>query len=281
MKKLLVSLLLGAAAGSALAAGANIHMDKFPAERLRELSAVQNGAKLFSNYCLGCHSASLMRWNRLRDIGLTEEQIKEFLIPGDQKVGDMMTSAMSARDGRAWFGKAPPDLSVIVRARTSFDYKGTDYLYTLLRGYYRDSSTPTGWNNVALANIAMPHILWELQGPREATITQVVHEVNPKTGAEEAFKQVAVYDTRGNVAIEKTAAAGHGAAAMEFAFKPADAAQARQFDSDVADLVAFLAFMTDPSASKRIAYGPWVMLFLLLLAVVLWRLNKAYWRNIR
>ena len=83
MKKLLAALLLATAAGGALAAGANITMDTFPQQRLRDVAALQNGARLYVNYCMGCHSASLMRWNRLRDIGLTDEQIKEFLIPGD------------------------------------------------------------------------------------------------------------------------------------------------------------------------------------------------------
>jgi ubiquinol-cytochrome c reductase cytochrome c1 subunit len=281
MKKLLAALLLATAAGGALAAGANITMDTFPQQRLRDTAALQNGARLYVNYCMGCHSASLMRWNRLRDIGLTDEQIREFLIPGDQKVGDMMTSSLSARDGRNWFGKTPPDLSVITRARTSFDYKGTDYLYTLLRGYYRDASTPTGWNNVALANIAMPHIFWELQGPRTATLEQVVHETDPKSGASQSFRQVSTFDPDGQVKVERTPVAGHPASALQFSFKPVDEAQARKFDSEVADLVAFLTFMTDPSAAKRSAYGPWVMLFLLALGGVLWLLNRAYWRNVR
>jgi ubiquinol-cytochrome c reductase cytochrome c1 subunit len=134
-----------------------------------------------------------MRWNRLHDIGLTDAQIKEYLILGDQKVGDVMKVAAAPAESKEWFGKTPPDLSVIARARTSFDYKGTDYLYTLLRGYYRDNSTRTGWNNVALGNIAMPHILWEQQGAREATIEHVTK------GDKGLVRTVAVYDVHGNV----------------------------------------------------------------------------------
>ena len=183
MKRLLASLCLFAS-GAAYAAGAEIRLDEWPEARGKELAALQNGARLFANYCMGCHSANLMRWNRLSAIGLDERQIRDFLIFGDQKVGDAMTIAMRPSDAKQWFGKVPPDLSVITRARTSFEYKGTDYLYTLLRGYYRDASSPTGWNNVVYPNIGMPHIMWQRQGPREAKIEKIAHEFDPKTGKE-------------------------------------------------------------------------------------------------
>lgn len=276
-----IALLLVALAPGAFAAGTGIHMDEFPQQRLRDPAALQNGAKLFVNYCMGCHGANLMRWNRLRDIGLTEEQIENYLLFGDQKVGDLMTIAMKPKDAKEWFGKAPPDLSVIVRARTSFDYKGTDYLYTLLRGYYRDASTATGWNNVAYPNIAMPHVLWERQGPREATIEKIVHETDAGSGAEKSFRQVAVYDAAGHATVTRTELPGHAAGGVEFSFRPADPKRAAQYDSDVADLVAFLAYMTDPSASARVRIGVWVMLFLGVFTVIAWRLNAVYWKDIK
>ena len=279
MKKLISGLLLASgvlAGGAAQAAGgAGIHMDQFPAAKVKDLAALQNGARIFANHCLNCHGATLMRWNRLQDIGLNDEQIRNFLIFGDQKVGDTMKVAMAAKDGKSWFGKTPPDLSVIVRARTSFDYKGTDYLYTLLRGYYRDSSAATGWNNIAYPNIAMPHILWEQQGPREARIVQVSHTDKGYV------RTTSVYDASGAVTRSVEPLSGHPKEGIEVAFKPADPAKARQYDEDVADLVAFLSFMTDPSASLRKRIGVWVLVFLVIFTGVAWWLNGKFWRDVR
>lgn len=278
MRQLIQALLLSAAAlsGAAQAAGgAAVPMDRFPTARLTDLAALQNGARIFANHCLNCHGAALMRWNRLRDIGLSDEQIKEFLIFGDQKVGDTMRVAAAAADGKAWFGKAPPDLSVIVRARTSFDYKGTDYLYTLLRGYYRDAGSPTGWNNVAYPSIAMPHILWQQQGPREATIERVAHTDKGYV------RSITVYDADGRATVKEEPVAGHPKESVAASFKPADAAQARKYDEDVADLVAYLTFMTDPSANARQRIGVWVLLFLAVFTALAYWLNGKYWREVR
>jgi ubiquinol-cytochrome c reductase cytochrome c1 subunit len=249
-------------------------MDTFPEGRVKDFPSLQNGARLFANYCLSCHSASLMRWNRLQDIGLDDKQIKEYLIFGTQKVGDVMAVAMRPADAKVWFGKAPPDLSVIARARTSFEYSGPDYLYTFLRGFYRDASTPTGWNNVASANIAMPNVLWERQGPRETTIERVVHTDKG------AAKSVTEIDADGNATTSTTPLGGHLEESTEITFKPTDALRARQFDSDVADLVAYLVFMTDPSASTRSRLGVWVLIFIGLFTFAAWRLNRAYWRDV-
>lgn len=278
MNKLIRAFLFAAGAlltQPALAAGASIHMDPFPAAKLKDLAALQNGARIFANHCLNCHSAALMRWNRLHDIGLSDAQIKEYLIFGDQKVGDMMKIASSPADGKAWFGKMPPDLSVIVRARTSFDYKGTDYLYTLLRGYYRDNSIATGWNNVAYPNIGMPHILWEQQGPREATIEHVTK------GDKGLVRTVSVFDVNGNVTTKTEPVTGYGKEGAEFSFKPVDAAKARKYDEDIADLVAYLAFMTDPSAAARTRIGVWVLVFLVIFTGLAYWLNGKFWRDVK
>jgi ubiquinol-cytochrome c reductase cytochrome c1 subunit len=279
MKKIISALVLslGSMLGaSALAAGgAGIHMDAFPTAKLKDLAALQNGARIFANQCLNCHSAALTRWNRLQDIGLSEAQIKDFLIFGNQKVGDTMTIAASPQDSKAWFGKVPPDLSVIVRARTSFDYKGTDYLYTLLRGYYRDNSASTGWNNVAYPNIAMPHILWEQQGAREATIEHVSHTDKGYV------RTTSVFDVNGVVTTKTEPLSGKAKEGIEFSFKPADPAKARKFDEDVADLVAFLAFMTDPSAATRTRIGVWVLVFLVIFTGIAYWLNGKFWRDVR
>jgi ubiquinol-cytochrome c reductase cytochrome c1 subunit len=276
MKKLIAFLCL-LASGTAYAAGAQVHLDTWPEARGRNLAALQNGARLFVNYCMGCHGASLMRWNRLNAIGLDDRQIRDFLIFGNQKVGDTMSIAMRPADAKAWFGKMPPDLSVITRARTSFDYKGTDYLFTLLRGYYRDAASPTGWNNVILPNIGMPHILWELQGPREATIERIQHE----SGGRGLVREVSVFDAAGNATVTRTPVQGHAAEGTTFSFKPADPALARQFDAEAADLVAFLAFVTDPSATTRVRIGVWVLLFLAFFTVLAWWLNREYWKDVK
>ncbi|MDI6751142.1 MAG: cytochrome c1 [Pseudomonadota bacterium] len=161
MKKLLIALLC--APLLAFASGEALHLDKAP-DRSRDLPALQNGAKVFVNYCLNCHSASYMRYNRLRDIGLTEQQIKDNLLFTQEKVGELMTIAMRRAEAKQWFGAAPPDLTVIARARASEFGSGADWLYTYLRSFYRDDSRPSGWNNVLFSNVAMPHVLWELQG---------------------------------------------------------------------------------------------------------------------
>ncbi len=161
MKKLLLSLLILPAL--AFAAGAELHLDKAP-DRARDTAALQNGAKLFINYCLSCHSASYMRYNRLRDIGLSDDQVRENLLFTADKVGEPMRISMQRAEAKQWFGAAPPDLTVIARARASEFGSGSDWLYTYLRTFYRDDTRPTGWNNMVFANVGMPHALWELQG---------------------------------------------------------------------------------------------------------------------
>ena len=123
-----------------------------------DYASLQRGARTFVNSCLNCHSANYMRYNRLKDIGLTEQQIKDNLLFAGEKVGDTMKTAMNPKDAKKWFGVAPPDLSVEVRAR------GADWVYAYMRGFYRDETTPTGWNNTVYDKVAMPHVLYELQG---------------------------------------------------------------------------------------------------------------------
>lgn len=161
MKKIFAALLL--APILAFASGAELHLDHAP-DRSNDKAALQNGAKIFVNYCLNCHSASYMRYGRLKDIGLTDQQIKDNLLFTADKVGEPMRIAMRRADARAWFGAAPPDLTVIARARGSEFGSGADWLYTYLRTFYRDEERPTGWNNVVFENVGMPHVLWELQG---------------------------------------------------------------------------------------------------------------------
>ena len=140
----------------ALAAESGHALERAPIDP-RDLVSLQSGARTFVNYCLNCHSAQYMRYNRLTDIGLTEAQIRGNLMFATDKVGDTMKVAMTPKDGKAWFGVPPPDLSVISRSR------GVDWLYAYLRTFYRDDKTPSGWNNRVFANAAMPHVLWKVQ----------------------------------------------------------------------------------------------------------------------
>jgi ubiquinol-cytochrome c reductase cytochrome c1 subunit len=258
-------------------------LDQWPAARANDMAALQNGARVFVNYCLNCHGASLMRWNRLRDIGLDEKQVKTFLIFGNQRVTDTMTVAMNPRDAKVWFGKAPPDLSVIVRARSTVEQSGTDYLYTLLRGFYRDRSTQTGWNNVVYPNIAMPNIFWERQGPREATLTRSeLQDVPDGAGKtrQRLVQTVSHFGPDGAAAIERKEL-DRGQPGFDYEFKPLDAAAAAKVDSDVADLVAYLNWMSEPAAQTRRKLGIWAIAFLVVFIGVGRWLNAVFWRDIR
>jgi len=255
MKKILLSLLLALGLhGNASASEAGYPWDKFPTEKLTDMAALQSGARLFVNYCLNCHSAAYMRYNRLRDIGLTEDQIKKNLLFTTEKVGETMKVSLDPHQAKDWFGAQPPDLSVIARSRAEIGRgTGADYLYTYLRTFYRDDSKATGWNNLAFPDVAMPHALWELQGQRRARFEDVKDEHDPaKTQHRFAgFEQV----TPG-------------------------AQSAVEFDESVADLVAFMQWMGEPAQATRIRVGVWVLLFLGVLTLFVWRLNAAYWRSV-
>ena len=198
MKKILLGLMLSfGLSGAALAAGPSIPYDQAP-KRTNDMAALQNGAKLFVNYCLNCHSAAFMRYNRLRDIGLTEQQIKDNLLFASDKVGDTMKAAISDRDAKEWFGAVPPDLTLVARSRASHAGTGADYLYTYLRTFYRDDTRPTGWNNLAFPNVGMPHVMWELQGQRAAKFVEETDPHNPsaKVHVFEGFEQLTIIDSK-------------------------------------------------------------------------------------
>jgi ubiquinol-cytochrome c reductase cytochrome c1 subunit len=257
MKKLFLvfAALVCLGAPGARAAGDGVAWDKFPTERVTDLAALQNGAKLFVNYCLNCHSASYMRYNRLRDIGLSDDQIKTNLVFTDVKVGDPMQIALDPKQAKEWFGGVPPDLSVIARSRSDgAKGSGADYLYTYLRSYYRDSSKATGWNNAAFPNVGMPHVLWELQGQQKAVFADVpdAHDPAKVTHVLKGFEPI----TAGTMS-------------------PA------QYNEAVADLVAYMQWMSEPVQNERIRLGVWVLLFLLIFTVIAWRLNASYWKDVK
>ncbi|WP_047552462.1 cytochrome c1 [Methylotenera sp. G11] len=170
MKNIFSAVLLAPLFVLSLTAAANeeLALDKAPVDASNHES-LQRGARTFVNYCLNCHSANYMRYNRLLEIGLTEKQIKDNLLLAGEKVGDTMKVAMNKKEAAKWLGAAPPDLSVEVRAR------GADWVYTYMRGFYRDSSRPTGWNNTVFDKVGMPHVLYELQGEQE--LNHETHEL--------------------------------------------------------------------------------------------------------
>lgn len=251
MKKMLLGFALALGlCGPVLAAGGGFPIEKAP-DRTNDMAALQNGAKIFANYCLSCHSAAFMRFNRLRDIGLTDKQIAENLTFTTDKIGDTMKSAIDPRQAKEWFGANPPDLTVIARSRAGHGYSGADYIYTLLRTYYRDETKATGWNNMVFPSIGMPNPLWELQGERKPVMEKVEshgHEVEVLKGWEQT--------KAGTMSPEA-------------------------FDQNVGDLVAYLQWMGEPAQNTRVRIGVWVLLFLGIFIVVAWRLNAAFWKDVK
>ena len=269
----------------ALAAGDAVRLDRFPTEKLNDEGSLQNGAKLFVNYCLGCHSAQLMRYNRLSDLGLNEAQIKSNLLFTGTKVGDTMRIAMAPADAKDWFGALPPDLSVNARARSSSSGSGSDWLYTYLRSFYRDSTRATGWNNAIFANVGMPHVLWELQGSRGATIEEIKSVKDGAPGGAHAFARTVIsYDTDGNRS-EKTekVTEGHPHEGTDIKLTAATGGKLSQaaYDEQIADLTAYLTYMSDPSAKTRVRLGTWVLIFLSIFSLLAWWLNREYWKDIK
>jgi len=238
--------------GLAFAAEGNFPLERAPDRH--DLSSLQNGARLFINHCLNCHSASSMRYNRLRDLGLTDEQIRSNLLFSQDKVGGMMTTAMRPDDAKAWFGAVPPDLSVIARAKSSPSGTGADYLYTYLRTFYKDDTRPTGWNNMVLPNVAMPHVMWQEQGVRLAKFTDVKdpHDASKMVHQFAGFEQV----SQGTMSQQ-------------------------EFDTATADLVAYLGWMAEPAQGQRKKLGVIVLLFLSVFAFLAWLLNKSYWKEVK
>ena len=280
MNKLLGAIALSLTCSVAVAAGSDYPWDKAP-DKLNDQAALQNGAKIFVNQCLNCHGARSLRYNKLRDIGLTDQQIKESLLFTGEKVGDLMTIAMTKEDGTTWFGAAPPDLSVIARSRSkNAGPPGGDYIYTYMRTFYRDTTQPTGWNNLAFPNAGMPHVMWDAQGPRELTST-LIHQV-PKDGEMVWEKITKQYGTEGYWTAEAEILDSYsGAAGETHTFKALDPSRAAQYDRDMGDLAAFMTWMAEPSQLKRKQIGFWVLVFLGLFFVVAWRLNATYWKHIK
>jgi ubiquinol-cytochrome c reductase cytochrome c1 subunit len=231
--------LLAAAPVMAFASGASVHLDKAPVN-LADQDSLQRGARAFVNYCLNCHSAGAMRYSRLQDLGLTEEQIKGNLLFAAEKPGETMKVGMTKADAKTWFGATPPDLSVIARSR------GADWLYTYLRGFYRDDSRPTGWNNTVFDKVGMPHVLWSLQGE--------MAPVMKKEGEHDVIERLELV-------------------------KPGSITLA-EYDALVGDLVNYLVWMGEPAQVQRKQLGVIVLIFLAVFFVVAYYLKKEYWKDV-
>ncbi|MGH8820960.1 MAG: cytochrome c1, partial [Rhodoferax sp.] len=165
---------------------------------------------------------------------------------------DTMTAAIDPKQAKEWFGTNPPDLTLVARSRATHEGSGADYLYTYLRTFYRDDTRATGWNNLAFPNVAMPNPLWELQGQRKATFKKVKKEDGEGVEVFDSWQQI----SPGTMSTS-------------------------QYDQAVGDLVSYLQWMSEPSRNTRIRVGVWVLLFLGLFTIIAWRLNAAFWKDVK
>lgn len=247
MKKLLFLLLALPAlvlVSPARAAAPAVPLDRAPIN-LKDDASLQRGARVFVNYCLNCHSANYMRYNRMEDIGLTEAQIKDNLLFAADKPGETMYIAMRVDEAKEWFGAAPPDLSVITRSR------GPDWVYTYLRGFYRDPSRATGWNNTVFDKVGMPHVMHDLQGHIEP-----VYRVETDLAGTE------------HTVIERMQLVKPGSLTLA------------EYDALVGDLVNYLTWMGEPARVQRMNIGLAVLLFLGVFYIIAYYLKKEFWKDV-
>ena len=227
------------------AAGGDQHMMHADVD-LSDRQSLQRGARLFVNYCLSCHSAAYMRYNRMgEDLGIPEKVLKENFMFGTDKVGDTMTVSMNREDGEQFFGIAPPDLSVTARAR------GADWLYTYLMTFYRDPSKSQGVNNLAFKDVGMPHVLWKLQGWQRP----VYHEETADDGSVSKKIDHLELETPGQLSEQ-------------------------EYADTVRDLVNFMVYLGEPIKLQRSKIGAWVMVYLFVLLIIVYLLKKEYWRDV-
>lgn len=244
---ILIALLLP---GSVFAAGGSVHLD--PAHNdVGNIASLQRGVRNFVNYCMGCHSAQYVRYNRLaQDLQITEDQVIQNLMFAADKPTETMTIAMPPADAERWFGVAAPDLSLIARSR------GTDYIYTFLRSFYVEEGRPTGVNNRVLENTAMPHVLWELQGTQRAV-----------------FEEVSETDAGGNKTTRSVF--------REFELIEPGRLSPEEYDSFVRDIVNFLDYVGEPMQLQRTRLGAWVIVFLLVFGLFSYLLKEEIWKDIK
>jgi ubiquinol-cytochrome c reductase cytochrome c1 subunit len=273
------------AASPTFASEGGYPLDPFPKKKLSDMPALQDGAKTFVNNCLNCHGASAMRYNRLRDIGLSEEQIRANLLFTTDKIGELMKTSLAVKDAKDWFGAVPPDLSLVTRARSSGEGSGSDWVYTYLRSYYRDSTRATGWNNAVYENVGMPHILWEAQGQKRGANIEEVKSVKDAAGVITGWAKTTVTFDKDGTRTEKTdkleGMSHHASKSIKLDTAEGGAMDKAQYDEHIANLVAYLTYMADPSAKQRSTIGTWVIVFLCFFTLFAWYLNRLYWKDIK
>ena len=227
------------------ASGGHVNFKKANVD-LSSKTALQRGARVFVNYCVSCHSASYMRYNRIaKDLGLSEEAVETNLMFTTKKIGDTMNVAMDPADAEAWFGVTPPDLSVIARSR------GADWLFNFLQSYYVDDSKSTGVNNLVFTDTAMPHVLADLQGLQRATFNIEMDEGGNEHKVFAGFEQIS--------AGQQTP---------------------EQYQQTVRDLTTFLVYLGEPAKLVRYKIGFWVLIFLSILWCATYLMKREYWKDV-
>lgn len=238
-----VSFIFGSSGASA--SGGEAALDRAPIN-LNNQASLQRGARNFVNYCLNCHNAAFMRYSALTQIGLSEQQIRDNLMFTTDKFGDNMVSALDPKDAKEWFGVVPPDLTLAARVR------GSDWLYTFLRSFHRDDATPSGWNNAIFKNVAMPHVLHDLQG------TQVFAKAGEKPGH-----------------------GGHPEPILKLSVERAGTMSETEYDAFVVDLVNYMTYMAEPVRVQRGQIGILVLFFLVIAFFVSLWLKHEYWKDVK
>jgi ubiquinol-cytochrome c reductase cytochrome c1 subunit len=261
---------------AALASAEGAKLQKAPVD-LNDLVSLQRGARVFVNYCLNCHSASYMRYNRLRDLGLSDDQIRDNLIFTGVKVGEPMKVALSTREAGQLFNIPTPDISVITRSRSSEAGSGSDWLYSYFRAFYRDSVRPTGWNNLVYENSSMPHVLWELNGQHQVE----VQEFNSQHDAAAALLQAKSVARVDEISVKDK----DGKEVKRWVMKTIQPGSAGtltplEYDKLVADLVNYMTYMAEPARLERTQIGIYVLLLLGILFIFAYLLKKEYWKDV-
>ncbi len=246
---LLLALIAGSAAQAAEEGGHA--MEWHAGNQVDNVASLQRGARNFFSYCLGCHSLKYVRYSRMaEDLLIPPDLLAKYLLPPGVKATAYVSSSMPAADAEQWFGKAPPDLTLMARAR------GTDYLYKFLKTFYVDPAKPAGVNNLALESTAMPHVLSDLEGLKQAV-----------------FKNVEVPGEDGRTTIRKEF--------QGFEQVSPGRLDAAEYDAFVRDTVNFLDYASEPAQVARRALGIWIVLFLIAFTWLAWLLKKEYWKDIR
>ena len=242
----IAALTLLAWSSSAYSASGGVELEQAGNE-VGNIASLQRGARNFMNYCAGCHSAKYVRYNTIaKDLELTDDQVIENLMFNAEKTFETIEASMPLDAAARWFGQPPPDMSLIARA------KGTDYIFSFLKGFYLDSDSPTGVDNLHLPGTSMPHVLWELQG-----------------------FQRAVFEERGD-----SAGTGSDPAFSHFENASSGAISPEDYDAFVRDTVNFLEYISEPVRATRRVLGVWVLMFLVVFLIIATMLKNQIWKDV-